>query len=787
MKKNKEARTQYHANRLPGIKEVFVPRGGRSARLKEGVDQRSQEGNLALSKRARGLFWITLNSFSNKEKPLVLAAATQAAKQGKTDTNYIKSLLENQDYHIDPAAEKRFLLKVAALVFLMLLMANCSSADANTIPDTGNSSLGNIGFTKGDPEATGEEEVLAVPGEVETGTEEVSDTPELEGQPVATPVIVRRGDVIDRMVLELEKSGINDTTVNIPEVGGTGGTYKITQEQVKELKEIVTAELNKLAGETIIAKEAIPDIEGLASEERDNPTETETEGVQIVVSWTIDEDGKFHIMYTIAGDDENYSKNTGIMMVKDQEGQKVPLFVSPEEAEQRILEETGVEVRVPIVVLDGNIPVALNESSEVVARVNPDTKQWEIMGQEGEGLEVKVKPTQETSGSAVEPTAEPTAEPTTEPTPEASPTPSVPTATTKSSDNNLRSGPGIDYDPAGQTQVGTKYEIIGTKERDGFQWLELKDESGNIVWGWQKLFDQSGANEVAVSENIPPTPIPAPTKEVPTAVEQSTQFEVLDQSHLGEISKGQVEIPSSGETINVTTINYGSVILHVDQAFVDRRIGFARGEKEKLPGELPLPISEDLWPAISEYGAKIHAHNLGIDITKSNWKSQFKSFLKNNPGFRYQLMGNVLIEGKPGTFSSQVIAEVDPSKPIEMTALNPEIERGEDNAYQYIRTPDVTPHHLPYSTFGGGGYSDIYDDNGEVKVVVSNLLYQGEIPGSENSAALLISGAKWILKERSRTTMAGGSLLIILSREELDALYSGLRDDNGFLTEWKTP
>ncbi|MCP4124661.1 MAG: SH3 domain-containing protein [Bacteroidetes bacterium] len=95
--------------------------------------------------------------------------------------------------------------------------------------------------------------------------------------------------------------------------------------------------------------------------------------------------------------------------------------------------------------------------------------------------------------------------------PEASP--SAPTAITKSSGNNLRSGPGTDYDPAGQTQAGTEYEIIGKEKRGGLQWLELKDESGIITWGWKDLFDLSGTNDVPGSKNIPPTPAPKPTEQ----------------------------------------------------------------------------------------------------------------------------------------------------------------------------------------------------------------------------------------------------------------------------------
>ncbi len=515
--KNRKEYPLPNKNFLSSARNALVPESGdRRFESRKNKINSDAKRNQALVAETGKSFWVTLRTVPEKMQPV--AVATQASRAGKTpDTGLISRLLEYQGYNDDNKADVLLVTKIAFLATLLILLANCSSANteggnsAGQVPIDGGGPTA-LGFTEATPatdsprDSNGEEKVLAVPGEVETGTEEAPATPEPEGQPTATPVIVRRGDVIDRMVLELEKSGIDDTTVNIPEVGGTGGTYKITQEQVEKLKELVTAELDKLARETIIAKKAIPNIEGLASEEGDNSAETE--GVQIVVSWTIDEDGKFHVLYTIAGNDENYSKNTGIMMVEDQEGQKVPLFASPEKVEQRILEETGVEVRVPIVVLDGNMPVALNESSEVVARVNPDTKQWEIMGQENEGLEVEVKPTQETSGSTVEPTAEPVIEPTTEPTPEASPTPSTPQGTAKNN-ANLRGGPGTNYDVVGGVKKGSSYEIIGVVATGGYNWYEL--DNGGWVRG-DMLAEVANRNQIPTvpKAEIPPAPTPAP-------------------------------------------------------------------------------------------------------------------------------------------------------------------------------------------------------------------------------------------------------------------------------------
>lgn len=94
--------------------------------------------------------------------------------------------------------------------------------------------------------------------------------------------------------------------------------------------------------------------------------------------------------------------------------------------------------------------------------------------------------------------------PTDTPTPEPTPTPQV--AQLVLNDNvNIRSGPGTNYNLLGTERPGSTYRVTG-RSPDGAWWRI--DYNGREGWVFGQLATVTGAESVAVAQNIPPTPVP---------------------------------------------------------------------------------------------------------------------------------------------------------------------------------------------------------------------------------------------------------------------------------------
>ncbi|MFN3981140.1 MAG: SH3 domain-containing protein [Caldilinea sp.] len=96
--------------------------------------------------------------------------------------------------------------------------------------------------------------------------------------------------------------------------------------------------------------------------------------------------------------------------------------------------------------------------------------------------------------------------PTEEPTPEPTPTPQAAQLVLNDS-VNIRSGPGTNYGLLGTERQGSIYRITG-RSPDG-AWWEI-DYNGRAGWVFGQLVAVTGAEGVAVAQNIPPAPTAAP-------------------------------------------------------------------------------------------------------------------------------------------------------------------------------------------------------------------------------------------------------------------------------------
>jgi hypothetical protein len=103
---------------------------------------------------------------------------------------------------------------------------------------------------------------------------------------------------------------------------------------------------------------------------------------------------------------------------------------------------------------------------------------------------------------------QPAAPPTEAPTPEPTATP-VPVAAEVVTNDiiNVRGGPGTNYGLVGSAQAGTKFKVTG-KNQAG-DWWQI-DYSGQPGWVFGQLVTATGAEAVAIAQNIPVPPTAAP-------------------------------------------------------------------------------------------------------------------------------------------------------------------------------------------------------------------------------------------------------------------------------------
>lgn len=96
-------------------------------------------------------------------------------------------------------------------------------------------------------------------------------------------------------------------------------------------------------------------------------------------------------------------------------------------------------------------------------------------------------------------------------------------ATISSGSINLRSGPGTNYDVAGGGTQGQKLVVEGRNEAG--DWYEACCVEGQDVWVASFLVDLAGdASSLPVVQNIPSTPMPAPTS-IPVATPTPLSYE----------------------------------------------------------------------------------------------------------------------------------------------------------------------------------------------------------------------------------------------------------------------
>ena len=100
------------------------------------------------------------------------------------------------------------------------------------------------------------------------------------------------------------------------------------------------------------------------------------------------------------------------------------------------------------------------------------------------------------------------------PTPQATATPDGVVLTIQSNRQNVRTGPGLEYDVLGQIQEGEQYRIIGATA--DFSWVAISYR-GQTGWLATYLLEVFGDRATVPVLAIPPTPTPPPATVTPTA------------------------------------------------------------------------------------------------------------------------------------------------------------------------------------------------------------------------------------------------------------------------------
>ncbi|PJF23224.1 MAG: hypothetical protein CUN56_02020 [Phototrophicales bacterium] len=101
------------------------------------------------------------------------------------------------------------------------------------------------------------------------------------------------------------------------------------------------------------------------------------------------------------------------------------------------------------------------------------------------------------------------------PTPQATATPEGVVLTIQSNRQNVRTGPGLEYDILGQVQQGEQFPVIGATT--DFSWVAISYR-GQTGWLATYLLDVFGDRSTVPVLPIPPTPTPRPATATPTAL-----------------------------------------------------------------------------------------------------------------------------------------------------------------------------------------------------------------------------------------------------------------------------
>lgn len=131
------------------------------------------------------------------------------------------------------------------------------------------------------------------------------------------------------------------------------------------------------------------------------------------------------------------------------------------------------------------------------------------------------------------------------PTPAATPTPQGVVATITRAVQNVRSGPGLNYDVIGQLSQGEQVQVIGANL--DFSWLVIQFR-GQQGWISRAILDTFGSLNSLPIVNPPPTPTPPPSPTVPPLPDI-----VLDSAF---VTPSPI-IPNVPFTVSVTVRNAG--------------------------------------------------------------------------------------------------------------------------------------------------------------------------------------------------------------------------------------
>lgn len=230
-----------------------------------------------------------------------------------------------------------------------------------------------------------------------------------------------------------------------------------------------------------------------------------------------------------------------------------------------------------------------------------------------------------------------------------------------------------------------------------------------------------------------PTETPEPTPAA--AINPTKEAEWVAAGFLPDYTKNGEVLSYKTENINGTEVELvgfrvGQTEIWVDKNLVNLEADFGLGGT-KYAGEtiIPDPNSSEAAAHIAKIGAFVHAPNLGlVEKYGDNWYQEYVKHIEEHPDASYVLKGQAPMPGNPETYSLQDIGTVDASKPIRFVFLEPKMEKSEamDRPDRIMGGDSRAPFKLQYAT-QSQGYYGITIDNGELKILTSEFLFDGKL------------------------------------------------------------
>ena len=261
-----------------------------------------------------------------------------------------------------------------------------------------------------------------------------------------------------------------------------------------------------------------------------------------------------------------------------------------------------------------------------------------------------------------------------------------------------------------------------------------------------------------------PTEVPIPTVDSGKETKWTTLGFLPDYRLNNQVFETSATVPN-GEVLKGDGWRIG-----MTEVFV------AKEAQAQLDGKMIKPNLEYSIDPLGDVGKIVHAVNLGIlprdfaqDADLGDWQSAYEKAIAADPQAKYELKGELPVEGQPGTYKIAVLGEVDSNLPVKIVIL-PAVPKTMDPQTLGIKCPFG----LLYADRSQGCYGVKIDNKGALTIYASSFAVKtdGNYVGMEDPSGFLVDAAKIGSTERFRSVGLSLSALDMMLYRRYDPFFA---------------